>query len=99
MKSIRRGMICTGTLALLLAPAARAAKPASATISNAQPGVTWQADVTAPIGAVGCSGPADSSCDNFKLTIVKPSYAYVVQIALAVSGADDWDLRVYDPAG
>src|SRR5258705_3789227 len=84
-------------LALPLATPASASKPASGTISDAQPGVTWQSDVKAPVAAVGCSGPSDANCDNFKLTIVKPSYAYIVQIALDLTGADDWDLVVYVP--
>jgi len=91
--------VCAAALALLPATPASASKPASGTISDAQPGVTWQSDVKAPVAAVGCSGPSDANCDNFKLTIVKPSYAYIVQIALDVTGADDWDLVVYDPAG
>jgi len=97
--TLRFTLMAAASLAAPLATPAHAAKPGSGTISNAQPGVTWQADVTPPAGAVGCSGPSDSNCDNFKLTIVKPTYAYVVQIAIAVTGADDWDLKVYDPAG
>jgi len=92
-------LAAAAALALAAASAARAASPASGTISDAQPGVTWQSAVEPPVGAVGCSCPSDSNCDNFKLTVVKPSYAYVVQISISVSGADDWDLAVYDPTG
>jgi hypothetical protein len=100
MRSNRRlVLVAAAALAVLAAPAARASKPGAGTISDAQPAVTWQSDVKAPVAAVGCSGPSDSNCDNFKLTVVKPSYAYVVQISLNVTGADDWDLAVYDPAG
>jgi hypothetical protein len=92
--------ILVAALLLLFIPAAsRAATPASGTVSEAQPSATWQGALTPPIGAVGCSGPSDSLCDNFQLTVVPASFAYQVDITLHVGVADDWDLRVYDPAG
>ncbi|HXO22442.1 MAG TPA: hypothetical protein VOA87_21175, partial [Thermoanaerobaculia bacterium] len=100
----RRPLFSTIALvaALLLivgAPAAHAATPSSGTVSAAQPTVTWQGDVKPPIGAVGCSGPSDSLCDNFQLTVVPPTFAFTVQVNLHVTGADDWDLKVYGPGG
>src|SRR5436305_11367221 len=86
-------------LLLLSAPASRAATPPSGSVSEAQPTFTWQGTFKPPIAAVGCSGPNDSNCDNFRLTVAAPSFPYQVDITLHVAAADDWDLRVYDAAG
>jgi hypothetical protein len=86
-------------LLLLAAPASRAATPPSGSVSEAQPTVSWQGTFTPPIAAVGCSGPNDSNCDNFRLTVVAPSFPYQVDVTLHVAATDDWDLRVYDAAG
>ncbi|HEV8580409.1 MAG TPA: exo-alpha-sialidase [Thermoanaerobaculia bacterium] len=93
-------IIRVAALLLLLATSiAQAATPSSGSVSAAQPSVTWSGDVKPPIGAVGCSGPADSLCDNFQLTIVPPSFSFAVSIVLDVTAADDWDMLVYDSAG
>src|SRR4029079_14341029 len=47
--------------------------------------------------AAGCSGPNDSTCDHFSLTIDPPAGNSRVKIVLAPSG--DWDLAVYGPNG
>lgn len=86
-------------LLLLAVPASRAAVPAGGTVSGPQPAVTWETDLKPPIAAVGCSGPNDSNCDNFRLTITPPAYPFVVDITVHLALADDWDLKVYDPAG
>lgn len=86
-------------LLLLGAPAARAATPVSGTVSSGQPSVTWETDVKPPIAAVGCTGPNDSNCDNFQLTITPPATPFVVNITMHLALADDWDLKVYDAAG
>ena len=99
---MQRHLIIIRVAALLLllgVPICHAATPSTGTVSAAQPSVTWSGDPKAPIGAAGCTGPADTLCDNFQLTVVPPSYAFVVTIVLDVTGADDWDMRVYDSAG
>jgi hypothetical protein len=86
-------------LSLLVPASSRAASPATGTVSDSQPTVTWSGTYTPPLAAVGCGGPADSNCDNFRLTIVPPSHPFNVQITLHVTTGDDWDLKVYDSAG
>ena len=86
-------------LLLLGAAVSHAATPASGSVSAAQPSTSWAVDVKPPIAAVGCSGPSDPLCDNYKLTIVPPTYSFVVNVVLDLSGADDWDLRIFDSAG
>ncbi len=91
--------VIAALLLLLSVPAAHASVPVSGTVSSSQPSVTWESDIKPPIAAVGCSGPTDSNCDNFRLSITPPSFSFIVQITVHVSLADDWDLEVYDPAG
>lgn len=86
-------------LLLFGASASHAATPSSGTISESQPAVTWEGGIVPPTAAVGCSTPTDANCDNFQLTIVPASYPFVVQLTLHVTALDDWDLKVYDPAG
>ncbi len=84
---------------LLPIPAAYAATPAAGTVSATQPTITWDGDIKPPIGAVGCTTPTDTLCDNFQLTVTPAPYPFVVQVTLHVSAADDWDLKIYDAAG
>src|SRR3954452_11644009 len=86
-------------LLLLGAPVSQAATPAAGTVSESQPTATWAGSYTPPLAAVGCSGPNDSNCDNFRLTVAPPPHPFNVQITLHVTTGDDWDLKVYDPAG
>ncbi|MEP7012181.1 MAG: hypothetical protein ABJC13_17810 [Acidobacteriota bacterium] len=96
------GFLWAPILALsLLIPlsAAHAATPETGTVSEAQPTVTWNGEFKPPIGAVGCTTPTDSLCDNFQLTVTPAPYPFVVQVTLHVSAVDDWDLKIYDAAG
>jgi fibronectin type III domain protein len=98
----QRASAITRVAALLLllgGAVSHAATPAAGTVSESQPSATWEGSLMPPIGAVGCSTPNDSSCDNFRLTITPPSHPFTVQITLHVNNADDWDLKVYNPAG
>ena len=84
-----------GTLTLPLA-ASNAANPGSGTVSASSTSVSW----TGPLAiatAGGCKGPNDPTCDNFRLTIQPPSYAFQVRIELLPVG--DWDLSVFAPDG
>jgi len=74
-----------------------AATPATGTLSESNPTVTWSGPFLTPTGG-GCASDDDSTCDNFKLAIVPPSAAfgpYLVEIHLLPQG--DWDLYVWDP--
>jgi len=78
--------------------------PTSGTVSQANPTVTWAGQIPIPpaAGSSSCSGPNNSGCDNFKLTIIPPDPTfgpYVVVIQTMSQGTDDWDLEVYDPNG
>ena len=74
----------------------QAASPGNGTVSATSTSVTWTGAFTIPT-ASGCSSAADASCDNFKLTIQPPSYAFQVQVTLQPVG--DWDLYVFGPNG
>lgn len=83
-------------LGALLVPAlAQAASPASGTLSQSNPVVTWTGGPLVP-SAAACSGPEDPACDHFALEIVPPPGGFTVRITL--TPIDDWDLSVYDPA-
>ncbi|HYX26843.1 MAG TPA: fibronectin type III domain-containing protein [Thermoanaerobaculia bacterium] len=84
---------------LLCSSAALAATPPSGTVSNSSPQATWTGGPMTPTAASTCGGPSSSSCDNYKLTIVPPSYSFKVEITLAVQATDDYDLEVYGPDG
>ncbi len=87
-------------LALLFPPVAvHAATPAAGSVSESQPTVTWNGEIKPPLVAVGCTTPGDTLCDNFQLTVSPAPYPFVVNVTLHVSGADDWDLKIYDAAG
>jgi hypothetical protein len=75
----------------------RAATPATGTLSESNPTVTWSGPLLAPTGGP-CGSDNSADCDNFKLTIVPPSAAYgpyLVEVHLLPQG--DWDLEIYDP--
>ncbi|HEV8242068.1 MAG TPA: Ig-like domain repeat protein, partial [Thermoanaerobaculia bacterium] len=99
--SLRRLPLAAGvTIAAVfaLAPPAFAAIPATATISEATPRVTWTGPLL-PATADRCGSANNAACDNFKLTVAPPSAAYgpyIVEIHLQPVG--DWDLETYDPA-
>ncbi len=84
-------------LFLAVAPL-RAATPATGTLSESNPTVTWSGPLLAPT-AGPCGSDSEATCDNFKLTIVPPSAAYgpyLVEVHLQPQG--DWDLELYDPS-
>src|SRR5437868_4790588 len=84
-------------LGFLASSPATAASPASGTVSQDHPVVSWTGGPMAP-SAADCAGPDDPACDSFKLTIVPPSgTGFTVRITL--TPIDDWDLDVYDPSG
>lgn len=83
-------------IGLLVSTQVRAASPASGTVSQANPSVSWTGGPLVPTAA-GCAGPEDPTCDHFKLTIVPPPGGFTVKITL--TPLDDWDLSVYDPSG
>ena len=89
---------CSIALALLGPSPARAASPASGTVSPASPVVSWTGGPVAPSGTQ-CSGPDDPTCDHFKLTIVPPSGGTSFTVRITLTPIDDWDLNVYDPGG
>ena len=81
---------------LFISMQVQAASPASGTVSQANPTVSWTGGPLVP-SAAGCAGPEDPTCDHFKLTIVPPAGGFTVKITL--TPLDDWDLSVYDPSG
>jgi hypothetical protein len=85
-------------MALLCAPA-WAASPATGAVSQATPQTSWTGGPLTPTGASTCGGPDNPQCDNYKLTIVPPSYAFRVEISLTLQPTDDYDLEVYAPDG
>jgi len=92
------------SILLLVSAVARGATPTSGTVSGTNPTVTWTGQIPIPpaAGSSSCSGPNNSGCDNFKLTIIPPDPTfgpYVVVIQTASAPGDDWDLEVYDPNG
>lgn len=86
-------------LGALLVPAlAQAASPASGTLSQSNPEVTWTGGPVAP-SAAACSGPEDPACDHFALEIVPPPGPGGFTVRITLTPLDDWDLSVYDPSG
>jgi hypothetical protein len=74
----------------------QAANPGNGTVSASNTSVTWTGAFSIAT-ASGCKSASDASCDNFKLTIQPPPYAFQVQITLQPVG--DWDLSVWGPNG
>ena len=85
-------------LSLLASSPAMAASPASGTVSQDHPVVSWTGGPLTPTAA-DCSGPNDPGCDNFHLTIVPPSGGMGFTVRITLTPVDDWDLAVYDPNG
>jgi hypothetical protein len=86
-------------LGLLVCATAQAANPPSGTVSQASPQASWTGGPLTPTGAATCGGPDNTQCDNYKLTIVPPSYSFKVEIKLTLQATDDYDLEVYGPDG
>src|SRR5262245_34849451 len=99
MASMRRLLgIAALLIALLPSSQVRAASPASGTLSQANPTVSWTGGPLVPTAA-GCAGPEDPGCDHFQLTIVPPPGGAGFTVKITLTPLDDWDLSVYDPSG
>src|SRR5262245_58082365 len=86
-------------LLILFTPSqAFAASPASGTLSEASPVVSWTGGPVTP-SAAGCSGPDDPTCDHFQLTLVPPGGGAGFTVRITLTPLDDWDLNVFDPSG
>jgi PKD repeat protein len=85
-------------LGFLASSPATAASPASGTVSQGHPVVSWTGGPMVP-SAADCAGPDDPACDSFKLTIVPPSGGTGFTVRITLTPIDDWDLDVYDPNG
>ncbi|HXG57891.1 MAG TPA: Ig-like domain-containing protein [Thermoanaerobaculia bacterium] len=83
-------------LLLLLVPATFAADPPSGTVSDGND-VNWTGGPLPSTASANCGGPNSPRCDNFKLTLVPPSYSFELEVILTPQGADDWDLQIYGP--
>jgi hypothetical protein len=76
-----------------------AATPSSGTVSQASTQATWKGGPRLATASATCGGPANASCDNYKLTVTPPSYAFKLEIRLTAGPLDDYDLEVYGPNG
>jgi hypothetical protein len=76
-----------------------AASPVAGSVSpSAQP--SWSGGPNLLAAGTACGGPANTKCDNYKLTVVPPSSGnYQVEITLTPQLVDDYDLEVYGPSG
>ena len=86
-------------LAALLCAPSWAASPSSGTVSSSSTQASWSGGPGTPTAAATCGGPSNPKCDNYKLTIVPPSYSFKVEISLTLQATDDYDLEVYNPDG
>jgi len=84
---------------LLLCTSAWAANPSSGTVSSPSTQATWTGGPLTPTAASTCGGPNNPACDNYKLTIVPPAFAFKVELKLTLQPTDDYDLEVYGPDG
>lgn len=84
-------------VALLTAPA-EAAAPSAGTVSSSSVQASWSGGPLL-LTASACGGPANSRCDNYKLSIVVPSSNFRVEITLTPQILDDYDLEVYNASG
>ena len=95
----RRAPLATALVGgLLLCTSAWAASPPSGTVSSSSPQANWTGGPLTPT-ASSCGGPSNPACDNYKLTIVPPAFAFKVEITLTMQPTDDYDLEVYGPDG
>src|SRR3954451_21018708 len=87
------------TAAALCGSTAWAANPASGSVSGSSTQASWTGGPLTPTAASTCGGASSPQCDNYKLTIVPPSYSFQVEISLTFGAVDDYDLEVYGPDG
>src|SRR5438309_8643314 len=71
-------LYCVSAMALviLMIPVTRGANPASGTVSEANPRVTWTGQIKTPTGSSDCGGPNNSGCDNFRIDFQPPSSGF-----------------------
>ena len=87
------------SLTTFFAGAVHAASPSSGTVSQTSTQTSWTGGPGTPTASATCGGPSNTACDNYRLTIVPPSYAFKVDITVTPKVADDYDLEVYGPDG
>ena len=95
-------LLCSAALltVLVLGPVTFSATPTSGTISEGSPAVAWNGPpFMTPTASADCGGPNNAACDNFRLTVVPPSYSFKVEIRLQPFAAGDYDLQVWSPGG
>jgi hypothetical protein len=95
-------LLCSTALltVLVLGPVTFSATPTSGTISEGSPAVAWNGPpFMTPTASADCGGPNNAACDNFRLTVVPPSYSFKVEIRLQPFAAGDYDLQVWSPGG
>src|ERR1044071_7723272 len=88
-----------GAVSVFLVSSSQSATPASGTVSESNPAVTWTGAIMPAnpdvLNSPRCAGTNAGNCDNFSLTIAPPSATfgpYVVEIRLQPQG--DWDLEI-----
>jgi hypothetical protein len=104
--SIRRGWLAYGLAGVvvliavaIVAPRFFAAQPARGTISAGSPSAYWSGGPFLVPNPVSCD-VAETTCDQFSLTIDAPAEDFVVTVRItARSLADDLDLFVRDASG
>jgi hypothetical protein len=96
--------LIVGVVAVSLVSTSHGSTPASGSVSESNPTVTWTGAIMPAnpdlLNSPRCRGADAGNCDNFALTIVPPSAGfgpYVVEIRLEPQG--DWDLEIYNENG
>jgi hypothetical protein len=89
--------IAVAALAVLAGPA-QAASPAAGSVSPSTQ-ASWSGGPNLLAAGTACGGPANTKCDNYKLTVVPPAGNFQVEITLTPQLVDDYDLEVYGPGG
>src|SRR5438132_13131475 len=88
------------TVAIVIIPITRGANPASGTVSETNPRVTWNGQIKTPTGDSNCGSASNAGCDNFRVDFTAPSSSFgphLLEIKLQPQG--DWDMQVYGPGG
>src|SRR5690349_17551891 len=83
--------------ALALAVPAWAASPSIGSVSQTTTQTAWTGGPNLLGIGTACGGPANSKCDNYKLTIHPPAGSFKVEITLTPPLLNDYDLEVYGP--
>jgi hypothetical protein len=68
-------------------------------VSTSSPNAGWTGGPNLLAAGTACGGPANTKCDNYKLTINPPSGNFQVEVTLTPQLVDDYDLEVYGPGG